>query len=160
METSKIHIAFVALLAAVLVVGIFGTSATLATTGNNTSAKAPYYENQSTDVANESWTADHEDPTLANFTHYLTRVGGFVIGDGGQAQGGGSANGIIVGLVFMAAFVGVAVGTGVGSVAGAVLATIGIGGLVTAAVAPAWIYPVLLFVLGGLLSLVAIRLWR
>lgn len=121
---------------------------------------ANYYGNETTEVDNESWTTDHREPTLANWTHYITRIGSFVVGDGGDAQGGGSANALIIGLLFLGAFVGVAVRGQVGTVAGAVLGVIGIAGLVATAVVPGWLYPVVLFILGAVLSVVAIRLWR
>lgn len=161
MELSIRTLASTALLIVVLFSSVLSAGA-VAAQDNTTNAtdKAPYYNNSSTAVANESWTEGHEEPTLANFTHYLTRVGGFVIGDGGSAQGGGSANSMIVGLLFMGAFGAVAVGGRFGSVGGVVMGTAAIGGLATASIIPTWLYPVVLFAVGGIASIVAIRTFR
>jgi hypothetical protein len=63
-------------------------------------------------------------------------------------------------LVIGGAFVGSTVGSGVGAVGGAVLFVTGISGLVTANVAPAWSYPVIIFVFGGIVSMVVLRTFR
>lgn len=160
-STRRTALLVTVLLSSALLVLVGGMPA--AAQDNNTtniSDVAPYYANNTSDVANESWMHGHEAPTLANFSHYLTRVGGFIVGNGGQAQGGGSMQGLILGLIIMASFVGIAVGPGVGGVGGAVLAVIGVAGLVSAALVPGWLYPVVLFVVGAILAVVVIRAYR
>lgn len=145
-----------ALLAAVLVNGL-GVAAAQSN-DTNVSDNAPYYENESSEVNNESWFDGRENATLDNTVNFLTRIGGYVVGPGDTAQGGvGRTGPLILALVALGAVVSVGVGNGLGPVAGGVLGVTAIGGLTAAAVVPAWLYPVLLFVVGGVVSIIAIR---
>lgn len=134
-------------------------AANTATPTPSLDGKAPYYNSTTPAVDNQSWTHGHREPTLQNVTHYLTRVGGFVVGDQ-PAQGGGFAGPLILMLVLGGAFVGSTLGGGVGPVGGSVLFVTGVSGLVTANVAPAWSYPVIIFVFGAIVSMVVIRTFR
>lgn len=129
-------------------------------TGANVSDKAPYYDNQSDQVRNETWMDNRTEPTLDNTTHYLTRVGGFVIGQQ-PAQGGvGPAGVMLLSLVLFGSFVGLSEGRSVGPIGGAVLAVALASGVATVGLAPHWIYAVVIMGLGLVLAAVAIRIFR
>lgn len=110
---------------------------------NNTTAD--YYNNTTTVVGNASWMAGHEDATLANTTHFLTRLATFVIGDGGS---GAAAGTLFTGLIIFGVVGAMTAGSRPGMVGGAVLGVGSIAGLVAAGFAPQWLYAVVLFVLG------------
>lgn len=135
----------------------------LAAAGNNStnvSEKAPYYDNTSTDVANESWMAGHERPTLHNVTSMLTRVGTFIIGDTSMQGADASAGPIVTGIVLFGVVAGTAIGGRVGAVGGGVMGVVTISALVTAAVAPHWIYALVMLAVGGVLTVAIIRALR
>jgi hypothetical protein len=159
-----------AVIAIALLANVVGVAALLAApaagqAGNTPTAspsldeKAPYYSNDTADVDNETWLEGRREPTLANVTHLLTRVGGFVIGDA-PAQGGGYAGPMITAIVLGGAIMGAVAGTGVGIVGGGVLLVTGFFGLVSLAVAPVWLYPVAIFVVGGIVSMIVLRSLR
>lgn len=143
------------LLSLVLVTGVSSVAANDATTtvGNddpaNVNDTAPYYDGESSDPGIDSWMEDRESPTLDNVTHYLTRVGGFIVGSGESAQGGaGAAGAMIFGLIVFGAFIGTTVGTNVGPVGGVTIAVIAAAGLTSVGLVPTWMYAVSLFALG------------
>lgn len=167
--TDRQHSRVGRLLLAIAVVVVFvatsagagvGTAAAQDNNTTNVSEVAPYYENQTRTPAVDSWTSGARDPSLANLTNYLARIPGFVLGDGGDAQGGGSATGLVFGLLLLGGLVGVASGTTLGGVGGSVLGVIGVAGFATAGLLPWWLYVVLLFVVGGVAAAVGIRIWR
>jgi hypothetical protein len=119
-----------------------------------------YYENQSSQVDNESWLSGREDPTLDNFTHYLTRVGGFYIGQEEAQDGVGAAGAMLLSLVLFGGLVGGMRGRSVGPVAGVVLAIALSSAVVAAQTAPNWIYAIGLFGVGLILSAVTVRVLR
>ena len=123
--------------------------------------KAPYYDGANTEVQNESWMQGRDRATLENVLHLASRFGTFVVGGGESAQGGiGSAGPLLVGTVLLGAMIGASVRSGVGSVGGGVLSIAGIVGLQAIDVAPSWLYPVVLFGLGIVLSSVFKRAIR
>lgn len=135
-----------------------GVAANNTTTAANLSDVAPYYANQSTAVNNASWMANHSDPTLQNATFHLVRFVSFVIGTGDPAPGGVGLTGpLMLTLTLMGAFLGTLVNTRTGMVGGGVLAVMAIAAFSTVGMAPSWLYVVLLFVLGLILSAVARR---
>lgn len=157
---SKFAIAAVGLL---LVVSLLGALA--APAAGQTSTSVPYYNNSSTDdVNNETWLAGMEEPTLENVTSLLLRTGSYVIGTGdvGGPEGGeGQATGaVVLGLTAFAVLLGILGGSGVGSVGGSVLAIAVAAGIVQVGFAPAWMWAVVLFGVGLLLSTVVIRALR
>lgn len=127
---------------------------------DNTSDAAPYYENNTTHVDNESWMAGREDPTLDNVLHYATRVGGFVIGLGDTTASGTAAGTLAFGLIIAGAMGGTLMGSGVGPVGGSVLGLIGLAGLISVGLAPAWTLAVSLVAVGIVLTLVVVRPFR
>jgi hypothetical protein len=152
----------VAALLAAPAAGQAGNTPTASPTATPTASldeKAPYYNNETASVDNETWLEGRREPTLANVTHLLTRVGGFVIGDA-PAQGGGYAGPMITAIVLGGAIMGAVAGTGVGIVGGGVLLVTGFFGLVSLAVAPVWLYPVAIFVVGGIVSMIVLRSLR
>lgn len=161
-HTRKTALGGVAVVAALLLVMLVQVPAVAVAQDNDTNVSdiAPYYENQTAtpDVAN--WTDGRRDPTLANMTHYLSRIPSFVLGSGGEAQGGGSATTLVFSVLLLGGVIGVATGSGVGAVGGVVLGVVGVAGFASTALLPAWLYVVLLFVVGGALAAVAIRVWQ
>ena len=150
----------VALLVVAALAGVVAPAAGQSTATPNLSEKAPYYSNNSTHVANESWMDGRKDATLDNFIHYLTRVGGFIIGDG-TAQGGvGSAGALVLGIVVMGIVASTMTGQAVGPVGGAVVGIMGVAGITAAGIAPSWLYAVMLFCLGLVLTTVIVRALR
>jgi hypothetical protein len=124
----------------------------------NISDTAPYYADDNASVANESWLGNRTDPTLQNVTYWTVRIGPWLIGDGSQAPGGvGLAGSLILGLAVGGALLGPVSRANVGPVAGGVLAVTLVFGLTAAALAPAWLLPVGLFVVGLVLTVVIVR---
>ena len=169
-RTGRLRV-LVGVLAVLLVVAAVGVAPTAATTTtgvvaqeNNTtniSDVAGYYNNSSAVVANESWMDGREEWSFDNGTNYLTRLSTFLIGSGHTAQGGvGSAGALITGLAVFGMFAGMLVGSGVGAVAGMVLAVSTTVGVIRIGLAPAWLYAVLLFLLGGLATTAFVRSQR
>lgn len=118
---------------------------------------APYYAENDTTIDNESYFEGRENATLENTTGMLVRVGPIVFGSG-PAQGGvGDAGILLTGLFVGGIALGTVFGSGVGVVGGAVLGVTTIGGLASAAVLPTWFWPITLFGLGTVLSIVVIR---
>jgi hypothetical protein len=118
---------------------------------------APYFATEQPTVDNESFYEGRENASLDTVLNFLSRAGPIVIGSG-PAQGGvGDAGIIVTGLLVGGILLGSVLGSGVGPVGGLVLAVTGIGGLATAAVLPAWFWPLLLFGLGITLSIVVVR---
>jgi len=152
------------IIAAGLVAPAGASTAGVAAQENNTtniSDVASYYDNESAVVANESWMDGREIWTLDNGLNYLSRLSTFVIGSGHTAQGGaGSAGALVTGLVVFGVFAGMVVGSGVGAVAGAVLAVATTVGVIQIGLAPAWLYAVVLFLLGGLATTAFVRALR
>jgi hypothetical protein len=139
--------------------------AALAAPAAGQSTSVPYYNNSSTDdVNNETWLVGIEDPSLENVTSLLLRTGSYVIGTGdvGGPEGGeGQATGaVVLGLTAFAVLLGILGGSGVGSVGGTVLSTAVAAGLVQTGFAPGWMWAVVLFGVGLLLSTVVIRALR
>lgn len=155
-----------AVLAAVAVVaalfaGVVSPVAAQTATPTNSSVddKAPYYADNTTQLDNESWFAGNENATLDSFITMLTRLGTFVIGDT-PAQNGGPGGAIVVGLVLAGAMGSTMVRNGPGPVGGAVLGLVGLAGVTAVGLAPAWLLPVVLFVLGLILTSVVVRVLR
>jgi len=126
----------------------------------NATAVAPYYANNTTDVANESWTQGREDATLDNVTNYLTRIGTFVIGN--EADGGANqmAGVLVLAVVLIGILLSQVAGRGVGPVGGTVLGLVAAGGLATAGILPAWLFAVGLLGVGLVLTAVLITALR
>jgi hypothetical protein len=120
---------------------------------------APYYADNTTQLDNESWFEGNENATLDSFVTMLTRLGTFVIGDT-PAQNGGPGGAIVVGLVLAAAMGSTMVKNGPGPVGGVVLGLVGLAGVTAVGLAPVWLLPVVLFVLGLILTSVVVRVLR
>lgn len=132
-----------------------------ATPTENVSEKAPYYNGTTPDVNNESWMAGREDPSLDNVTHFVTRLGPFVIGSGTTAQGGvGMAGPMVLGLVVAGLLLAGGANPRVGVVGGAVLFMGSVGALATVGLFPSWLYAVALFSIGLVSATVLIRALR
>lgn len=133
-------------------------SATAQENTTNASDVAPYYANNSTYIANESWMENRTDPTLENTTSLFTRLGTFIIGSGVRGQNVW-AGPLVLGLVFIGAALGALAGNA-GIVAGSVVAVAMLRGMVVVGLAPAWLWPVALFALGLVLTGIYIRSQR
>jgi hypothetical protein len=146
----------VKLLYSALLVSLLAASVVVPTAAGQ-STPAPYYNNSTTDVPNETWMDGREDATLDNTTHYLTRVVSFVIGGGVGAQGGGAAGPLVAGLSVFGVVLGVVARGRTGSVGGGVMAIVAAAALVSAGFAPTWMYAVVVIALGLVLAGVFIR---
>ena len=135
---------------ALLVVPLLATVGPAVAQDNNSTINgtAPYYDNQTTQVDNQSWMSGRENATLDNTFHFASRITTFVVGDGDQAADGP----LLVGLFVLGAVLGVTVGSGVGIVGGGVLTVIALFGASAMDLAPGWLYPVALFGVGLLLA--------
>lgn len=162
----KAHIGLMALLIVATVGGVLmmplGASGAGLQDENETNVSdvAPYYSDATETPDVDGWTQGHREPTLSNVLHWISRLPSLVLGDGGDAQGGGNASTLMFSVVLIGGLVSVGSRSGVGVVGGSVLVTGGIAGFATTAFLPSWSYVVLLFVVGGLLAAVAVRLWR
>lgn len=126
----------------------------------NVTDKAPYYADNTSDVANESWMDGHEEPTLANVTHYLARVGGFVVGEQSLAGAPGSAGPLLTGFVLLGLVGGAAIGGGIGAAGGVALTVAVVGVLAGAALLPQWLYAVVLIGVALVATAALLRLLR
>lgn len=142
-------IALLSLVAAPLLATAAMSGSVAAQDGNetNVSDKAPYYENETTDVGNESWTDGRENATADNIMHYATRLGSFVVGGDGSSSGP-----LLMGMIVLGGILGVTIGSGVGIVGGGVIAVAALFAVVAIDIAPAWFYAVGLFGIGILLA--------
>lgn len=123
--------------------------------------KAPYYANHSNESAGvESWMDGREDPTLANVTHYLTRVPSFLVGTGSMSGGSGPVGTVLSGLIVLAAFLGTTIGTPVGPVGGTTVSMIALAGLTSVGMLPEWLFAVALFGVGLVATKVFISIYR
>jgi len=145
---------------AIAIVLLLSAVAAMAPADGQLANNSTYYENQSSNINNESWLANRQDPTVANFTHYLTRVGGFYIGQQSAQGGVGPAGAMLLSLVLFGAVIGGMRNRRVGPVAGVVLAITLAFAVVTAGTAPNWIYAIALFAIGIVLSAITVRLLR
>lgn len=136
-----------------------GASPAAAQAANNTSISdtAPYYANESADVANESWYADIENGTLDSMGRMVTRFTSFYIGYGQMDSSGTGFEGVLLtGVIMTAMFVGSVFMLPIGPIGGGVLAvTVGYG-MTEMGLAPPWFRVLLVFVV-GMLSYVAYR---
>jgi len=126
----------------------------------NLSDKAPYYANETSDVANESWMQGRENATLDNILAYAGRIDSFIVGSGVQAQGdAGYAAPLLVGVLLVGGIIGTGVGTGIGLVGGGVIMVATVFAFVQVGIAPAWLYPLVLFGVGLILSTILKRVY-
>lgn len=128
--------------------------------GNTIDSVAPYYAQDDDSVRNETWMQNRTKPTLDNVTHYMTRVAGFAIGQQSAQGGVGPAGVMLFSIVLFGAYVGVNDDQHLGPVGGSVLVVSLASGVATVGLAPHWIYAVVVFILGLILSAVAIRILR
>lgn len=119
----------------------------------NVSDVAPYYENESTQVDNQSWMNGRQNATLDNIVHYATRIGPFIIGGTGtSAQGGGYVGPAMISLFFLGFILSMLLSSRAGVVGSVTIAIAAGGGLASAGVAPGWLFAVALFVVGAILA--------
>jgi len=116
---------------------------------DNNSTDPDYYDNSSNDTGQDVWMQGHEDPTIANITHYVALMQNYVIGGGMNAQGGvGSAGALLVGGIVVAIGIGTGVGSGLGTQGGVALGTALLGTLSGVGLLPEWMFALMLFLLG------------
>ncbi|MGZ0745721.1 hypothetical protein [Haloparvum sp. AD34] len=126
----------------------------------NLSDKAPYYANETSDVANESWMQGRENATLDNILAYAGRIDAFIIGSGYETQGNtGYAAPLLVGVLLAGGIIGTGVGTGVGLVGGGVIMVSTVYAFVQVGIAPQWLYALVLFGVGLILSTILKRVY-
>jgi len=125
-------------------------------------AAAPdYYNNSTTETGQDVWMDGHEDPSITNVTHYIGRLQAVVFGSGVSAQGGGgAASALLSGGMVVAVFLGAAFGTSIGAPAAVVIAVATASSLAALNLLPAWLYAIMLFVLGLMATAVFLRSQR
>jgi hypothetical protein len=146
------------MLALLLVAG----SATPAAAVNNSTIDtvAPYYDNVSDDVDNESWLRGIETPSIENATTLLTRLGSFVVGTKTGSAADEAAGALMVGLIVVGVTLGLVGPSQVGFVAGSVAGSVTIAALVIGGLAPEWLWAVVLFLIGTVAATVFYRVTR
>lgn len=128
------------------------------TPDGNISDTAPYYSDDNASVENDSWSANRTDPTLANVTYWVVTGGGWIVGTGDVAPGGAGLTGsLVLGLVVGGVLLGPVSRERVGPVAGGVLLVTALFGISAAALAPSWLWAVVLFIVGLLFTVVIDR---
>lgn len=121
-----------------------------AQTANNSS----YYDDNRSLVNNETWMDNRSNATAENSTHMLTRIGSFVVGGGDD---GGAIGALLTSLIMgsvVVSFVGV---SRIGMVAGGTVGVLTIGGMASAGWAPSWLFALVVFGIGLILTTVLIR---
>lgn len=131
------------------------TNATLA------SDIAPYYANETAGVDSDSWLPSPPNASLDTIGELITRIGPAVLGTGGVDDSGTGYVGVLLTALLMAgaAFLTLA-GTRAGPVGGIVAALVTGYTLVELGLAPPWIRTLLLFGVGILVAVSALRIWR
>ncbi len=122
--------------------------------------KAPYYEENTSDVNNESWMNGHENATLDNMASMATRVGGFVIGTRAAQGGVGPANGLVLALVVFGVVATAGARSRVGTVGGSVLGIAAAAALSVVGLAPSWLFAVIMFGVGLVAAKALINILR
>jgi hypothetical protein len=118
------------------------------------------YNNSSGNTSIDNWTEGHETVDLENVTHYVSRVGTFVIGDApGDAGAGPVFVGILVGALAVSAM-----GTSrAGLVASGTMAVIVVAGLsapLGAGLLPSWLYGTVVLIVALVAGVLYIRMVR
>lgn len=116
------------------------------------------YENESNETGWDDWTEGHEDPTMANATHYVSRVGSFFVGEDPDDPGlGPILVGIISGLYVLTLLgqnkAGVIASGTSGVIVIAALSAAGGAGLM-----PRWVYGVVMMAVSLVLAVMFVRL--
>lgn len=137
-----------ALVASSLVAPAAAANTATPTATPNVSDKAPMYPNNSTAIANQSWMAGQQDPSIANVSQFVVRIPTFIVGTGVAQGGAGQAGVLIFGVAILGAIASLAVQPRVGVAGGSVLTVVGIYGGVAASVLPFWMWGLTLFGIG------------
>ena len=147
------------IIALIVLVLILASGIAVGQSGESDNRTVPY-EEWDDNVTHQNWTDDREDPTLSNATHYLTRVGTFVIGDDPNDPGVGPIfTGVLVGAFFMSVL-----GTSrSGVVASGTMGIMVIAALSTstgAGLLPRWVYGVAILLIGMAAGIIYTRMIR
>lgn len=119
-----------------------------------------YYDGEPGTVDNSGWLGGLTDASLDDILTMLTRVGPWAIGSA-PAQGGvGSAGVLLTGGLVGSIVLGTGVRGRVGPVGGAVFAVASSFAFLSVGVGPGWLYAVVLFVVGLVVSVALIRAFR
>jgi len=144
-----------------LLLGAFSGGVVAQTETENNSTLPDYYENASNDTGQDTWMDGRQDPTIANVTHYVSRLQTFVIGGGVSAQGGiGSAGALLTGGLVILVSLGGGAGTQGGAPGGAALGVAMLSVLSGLGLLPSWMYAVFLLLLALVLVAAFLRAQR
>lgn len=140
----------------VLVVSAIGLpvlTGTAAAQQNTTTV--PEYYNDTRNVSNEQgdWLNNDSNATVHSVTNLATRIGTFVVAGGGGREVGA----VMIGLLVFGAVVSIVGGSAPGMVAGVVVGTFTIAALAAAGFAAAWLWALVVFAIGIVLSTALIR---
>lgn len=115
----------------------------------------PYYNN-TTAVDNATWLEGNQDPTAENTTSLLGRVGTFIVG----SEQGSALGALLTSLMTGGMVVSMIGGSRVGMVSGATVGVTTLGGMTAAGLAPAWMWAIVVFGVGLVLTQVVIGILR
>lgn len=150
------------ILAAVLLAGMLGGTAGTVSAANatNVSEKAPMYDNSTQNVSFEFW-FDEGNVSLDVLGDMASRLGPAIIGTGNEDPSGtGFVGVLLLGLVIAGSVLVSVMGTGIGPVGGTIVGLVLGYGMIAVGLAPAWAWPLLLFGLGIVAAVAAIRILR
>jgi hypothetical protein len=157
MKFQKTHLRFVipamiVLLfgASLIAIGSASEAPHTAQTANNSS----YYDDNRSLVNNETWMDNRSNATAENSTHMLTRIGSFVVGGGEE---GGPVGALLTSLIMGSVVVGFVGVSRIGMVAGGTVGVLTLGGMASAGWAPGWLFALVIFGVGLVLTTVLIR---
>lgn len=121
------------------------------------SAQTDYYpENETQEPNNETWMDGNENATIDSTVRMVTRVGTFVVGQ----EAGSGLGSLLVGLLVSGVTIGIIGSSVVGVVGGVVMGVVTIGAMASAGIAPQWVWGIVVFGIGILLSSMLIRIYR
>jgi len=122
-------------------------------------AEVPY-GGESNETGEENWTEGHEEVTLSNMTHYISRIGTFVVGDDPTDPGVGP---IFVGLIIGAMSIQLMGQSRTGLIASGTMAVFAIAALsapLGAGFLPRWLYGSVVMLIALIAGVVYIRMMR
>lgn len=114
------------------------------------------YYNNSTSVNNQTWLEGDSEPTAKNTTSLIGRVGTFIVGSGGTSGLGALLTSLITGGIIVS-MIGY---NRVGMVGGATTGVMTLGGMTVAGLAPGWMWALVVFGVGLILTQVLIGILR
>jgi hypothetical protein len=118
------------------------------------------YGNETANASDDGWTEGHRDVTLANVTHYVSRVGTFFVGEDPSDAGVGPIfTGLVVG-VFSVVLLGTSRSGLIASGTMSVLVAAGLAAPSGAGLLPRWLYGVVVMLVALVAGVLYVRTVR